>query len=42
MKVLLDAHTLLWFIWDHDNLSDKARAIMADGSNELLLGVGTM
>ena len=35
MRVLLDAYALLWFIWGHTNLSAKAQAIMADGSNDL-------
>ena len=42
MRVLLDAHALLWFIWGHGNLSAKAQAIMADGSNDLLLSAGTL
>jgi len=42
MRVLLDAHALIWFVWGHDNLSAKAQAVMADGSNDLLLSMGTL
>jgi len=42
MKLLLDAHTLLWFVWDHANLSDNARNLMNDPANELLLSTGTI
>ncbi|HUT95951.1 MAG TPA: type II toxin-antitoxin system VapC family toxin [Thermoguttaceae bacterium] len=42
MRALLDAHAILWFIWGHGNLSAKAQAIMADGSNDLLLSAGTL
>ena len=42
MRLLLDAHALLWFVWGHANLSVKARDLMADPGNELLLGAGTI
>jgi PIN domain nuclease of toxin-antitoxin system len=42
MKLLLDAHALLWFEWDHANLSERAKNAIADPANELLLGAGTM
>ena len=31
MKILLDTHALLWFAWDHANLSTKAKDLMANG-----------
>jgi PIN domain nuclease of toxin-antitoxin system len=42
MRLLLDAHTLLWFVWDHGDLSDTARCLMNDPDNELLLSTGTI
>ena len=42
MKVLLDAHALLWFIWDHANLSPVARTVIGDGKNDLLLSAATL
>lgn len=41
MKLLLDARALLWFVWDHPNLSAAARAALSDPGNELLLSMGT-
>ncbi|MBX2999168.1 MAG: type II toxin-antitoxin system VapC family toxin [Caldilineaceae bacterium] len=42
MKVLLDTHTLLWFIFGDLRLSPKARAMIADGSNTVLLSTATL
>lgn len=42
MRLLLDTHALLWFVWDHANLSDTARRLMNDPDNELLLSTGTI
>jgi PIN domain nuclease of toxin-antitoxin system len=42
MKLLLDTHALLWFVWDHANLSENARNLMNDPDNELLLSTGTI
>ena len=41
MRLLLDAQALLWFIWDHPNLSAPSRAALSDPGNELLLSMGT-
>lgn len=37
MKLLLDAHTFLWWITDNPRLSGRAREIISDGGNELFL-----
>ncbi|MFH1737753.1 MAG: type II toxin-antitoxin system VapC family toxin [bacterium] len=42
MRLLIDTHALLWFIWDHTKLSTKARDLMADGNNDLLLSTATL
>lgn len=41
MRLLLNAHTLLWFRGDHPRLSPKARAVIGDQGNDWLLGIGT-
>lgn len=42
MKILLDAHALLWFVWGHASLIAKAESLMTDPGNELLLSTGTI
>ena len=37
MRLLLDSHALLWFAWNHANLSSTARAAIEDPANELFL-----
>jgi PIN domain nuclease of toxin-antitoxin system len=37
VKYLLDTHAFLWWIGDDPSLSDKARKIIADSSNEIYL-----
>lgn len=37
MKLLLDAHVVLWAIYSPDMLSGRARAIIEDESNEFFL-----
>lgn len=37
MRVLLDTHAFLWWIVDDPRLSDRAREVIGDGQNELLL-----
>ncbi len=37
MKLLLDTHTLLWFVLNDTRLSDNARSLMKDRSNDLLV-----
>jgi len=42
MRLLLDTHALLWFMWEHVNLSENARTLMSDPDNDLLLSTGTL
>ena len=42
MRILLDTHSFLWFIEGSKNLSKKAREIIADFENELVLSVGSL
>ncbi|MBN1106449.1 MAG: type II toxin-antitoxin system VapC family toxin [Deltaproteobacteria bacterium] len=35
MNLLLDTHTFLWWITEAPQLSDKARSLIANGSNRL-------
>lgn len=37
MKILLDTHAFLWLVSDHSRLSDKAKAVFLDNSNEVYL-----
>jgi PIN domain nuclease of toxin-antitoxin system len=41
MRYLLDTHTFLWWITDSESLSDHAREIIRDGSNELFLSAAS-
>ncbi len=41
MKALLDTHTFLWWITNDPRLSERARQIMADPGNELLLSAAS-
>jgi PIN domain nuclease of toxin-antitoxin system len=41
MKVILDTHTFLWWIVDDPRLSARAREIIGDGTNELLLSAAS-
>jgi len=41
MRVLLDTHTFLWWILDDPRLSARARQIISDGRNELLLSAAS-
>ena len=41
MKVLLDTHTFLWWIVGDPRLSARAREIIGDGRNELLLSAAS-
>lgn len=42
MRVLVDAHAILWFVWDHESLTAKARTVMEDAASDLLLSAGTL
>ena len=37
MKLLLDTHAFLWWILDDEQLSTRVRALIEDGSNEILI-----
>ncbi|MCL2604691.1 MAG: type II toxin-antitoxin system VapC family toxin [Defluviitaleaceae bacterium] len=42
MRLLLDTHTALWWINEHERLSPTAKAMLLDESNELYLSVVTL
>src|SRR6266852_1525596 len=37
MKALLDTHTFLWWVAGSDSLSDQARGVLEDRTNQLYL-----
>lgn len=39
MKLLLDTHALLWWLNDDDRLGPKAKALIADPDNEILISI---
>jgi PIN domain nuclease of toxin-antitoxin system len=39
MRLLLDTHAFIWMLDKPERLSPKAHALLADGSNELILSV---
>jgi PIN domain nuclease of toxin-antitoxin system len=41
MHILLDTHTLIWWLEDSDQLSDKAREMFCDDSNTLLVSAAS-
>jgi len=41
MRVLLDTHAFLWWITEDRHLSARAREVMADGGNDLLLSAAS-
>jgi PIN domain nuclease of toxin-antitoxin system len=42
MRLLLDTHTFLWFISGDAQLSTKARDLITDPENEILLSVASL
>ncbi|MGV8933984.1 MAG: type II toxin-antitoxin system VapC family toxin [Gallionellaceae bacterium] len=42
MRVLLDTHAFLWWIWDAPELSAKARKYIANPENECLLSLASV
>src|SRR5947209_5667390 len=42
MKLLVDAHTVLWAVDDANRLSAAAAAALQDPANQLLIGAGTI
>jgi PIN domain nuclease of toxin-antitoxin system len=41
MKLLLDTHTLLWFIWDDPLLSTAAKQLIVDPANQKFVSVAS-
>jgi len=42
MKLLLDTHTFLWFIGGNTNLSNTARNVIEDTSNQRFISIATL
>ena len=42
MKYLLDTHTLIWFLMGDKQLSDKARRLIDNPSNEKFLSIASL
>lgn len=42
MKVLVDAHALLWALYEPENLPARAAELIADPRNELLVSLATV
>ncbi|MDE0467776.1 MAG: type II toxin-antitoxin system VapC family toxin [Candidatus Poribacteria bacterium] len=42
MRYLLDTHTLLWFITEDEELSDRARRLILDSNNEIFLSIASL
>lgn len=41
MKILLDTHALLWWLTDSDRLGEKARELVADPANDILVSMAS-
>lgn len=41
MRLLLDSHTLLWYVLGDERLSDTARDLIGDTDNEILMSPAT-
>jgi len=39
MKLLLDTHTALWWVNEHDKLSSDARALLSDDTHSLYVSI---
>jgi len=39
MKLLLDTHTALWWVNEHDKLSSKANVLLSDDSHSLYISI---
>ncbi len=42
MKVLLDSHVLLWWLFDDARLTDPAREVIADGADEVIVSAASV
>ena len=41
MKLLLDAHTFLWFVWDEMQLTNDAKVLIVNPTNQKLISTAT-
>ena len=41
MKLMLDTHVLLWWLQDDARLGSRARALIADNGNEILVSIAS-
>jgi PIN domain nuclease of toxin-antitoxin system len=41
VRILLDTHALLWWLTDHKQLGSKAKAIIADGYNDVFISAAS-
>jgi PIN domain nuclease of toxin-antitoxin system len=41
-RLLLDTHSFLWFISDHPNLSNSAKLLLEDASNQRLISIASI
>jgi len=42
MKLLLDTHTFIWFVYDSPELLRKTKELLEDGQTELLLSIASV
>jgi PIN domain nuclease of toxin-antitoxin system len=42
MRLLLDTHAFVWWVTDSPRLTSAARAAIADGGNDVLVGIGAL
>lgn len=42
MRLLLDTHALLWAVSDPDELTERARDVLRDGRNEVLVSAASV
>ena len=42
MKLLLDTHAFLWFVMNSPRITDRAKALIKDGKNEVCLSVASV
>lgn len=42
MKLLLDTHVLLWFVWNHPNLSTTGLSLITDPNNTLFFSAASI
>ena len=42
MKILLDTHALLWWLDDDPRLGRRARGVIADGTNDILVSMASL